>query len=192
VIDLAELTERGVAKSLLLPSDAARWHVYGLVAKYNGPESDARAAAGLPPDDYAESFGNLVTSAGLTRMTSLITAAGGQGLTNTSGRIGVGDSATGANVADTDLGAAAGSTHRQFEVMSATYPQTSLGVITARSLFTAGEANFVWNEWGIDIGTPTVSAGTTVAATLLNHKITALGTKTAASSWTFTVTITIV
>jgi hypothetical protein len=74
--------------------------------------------------------------------------------------------------------------------MDATYPQNAAGVITARSSFQTGEANFVWAEWGIDIGTPTVVDGTTVAAVLLNRKVQALGTK-AVGIWVATATITI-
>ncbi len=72
--------------------------------------------------------------------------------------------------------------------MAPTYPLQANGVITARAVFATGEANFAWAEWGIDQGT-TVS--TTVVAAFLNHKITSLGTKTSASAWTFTCTVTI-
>ena len=89
----------------------------------------------------------------------------------------------------TDLQAAAGSANRQFKVMDATYPSASGGVVTARSTFATGEANFVWNEWGLDIGTPTVTDGTTVNAVLLNRKVESLGTKVS-GSWVLTVSVT--
>src|SRR6266566_3712465 len=147
---------------------------------------------GEPEDGVHEDpTSNLLTTAGLTRITSLIIAGGGQGLTNTSARLGVGDSATAAAIGDTDLGAASGAGHRQFYVMDATYPTVAAGVITAKSTFGSADAVFVWNEWGIDIGTPTVANGTTVGACLLNHKIAALGTKASGSAWTLTSTITI-
>jgi hypothetical protein len=131
---------------------------------------------------------NLLTTAGLARITSLIVAGGGQAWNNTNSRIGVGNSATSATVADTDLGAAAGSANRQFQVSNATYPQTANGVITFQSTFSTSVANFTWNEWCIDEGT---TNGTTVVATMMNHKISSLGTKTSASSWIFTVTVTL-
>lgn len=188
-IDTAKILAEGIERSR---SDGRRWNVYGLVEKYDGLDADYRARNGIgSPEDYAECFGNLLTTAGLTRMTNLLTAGGGQALTNTSARIGVGDGSTAAAIGDTDLSAAAGSTHRQFEVMAATYPQVSAGVMTFRSVFSTSEANFAWAEWGIDIGTPTVAAGTTVGAVLLNRKVVSLGTKTSAAAWTFTVTITI-
>ena len=176
-------------------ADELKWAVHYRVDKYDGPDADARAFADVhalaDADDVIEGDGNLLTTAGLARITSLITAAGGQGVTATSARIGVGDSTTAAAVGDTDLGAGAGATHRQFEIMSGGKPTTSNGVITLQAVFPTGEANFAWQEWGVDVGTPTVAAGTTVAALLLNHKVTSLGTKTSASAWTFTVTITL-
>jgi hypothetical protein len=174
------------------PLDVER-AVYGVAVElrvYRGVDADARArVAGDDFDDLVRASGNLLVNAGLTRLTSLLTAAGGQALTNTSARIGVGDSSTAAAVTDTDLGAAAGSTHRQFEVMQATFPSTATGVVTLQAVFGTSEANFVWNEWGIDIGTPTVTAGTTVN-TLFNHKVINLITKTSNAAVTFTVTIT--
>lgn len=144
----------------------------------------------LEPYEIVEAKGNLLTTAGLTRITSLITAGGGQGATNTSARTGVGNSATAATVGQTDLQASSGSSNRQFNVMDATFPSVSAGVITFKSTFASGEANFVWNEWCIDIGTPTVSAGTTVNACMLNRKVESLGTKSS-GSWALTTTITL-
>lgn len=173
-------------------ADLLSWRVHGVVRKYEGEDADARAlACGDDYDDVFEFDGNLLTTAGLTRITSLITGGGGQAATNTSARIGVGTGTTAAAIGDTDLSAAAGSSNRQFEIMAATYPQVSAGVMTFRAVFTTGEANFHWQEWGIDIGTPIVAAGTTVNATLVNHKVVDLGTKTSAAAWTFTVTITL-
>jgi len=138
--------------------------------------------------ETVESDGNLLTTAGLARITSLITAGGGQAWDTTRTRIGVGDTATAANVADTDLGAAAGSTHRQFQTADNSTPTTSNGVITVRATHGTSVSNFHWQEWCIDNGT---ANGTTVTATMMNHKITDLGTKTSAASWVFTVTVTL-
>lgn len=75
--------------------------------------------------------------------------------------------------------------------MDATYPSTSGAVLTARSTFGSANGNFAWNEFGIDIGTPTVTAGTTVNAVLFNHKTSiAQGTKASGLTWTATATIT--
>lgn len=135
---------------------------------------------------------NLLTTAGVARIHGLITAVGGlQAASATAARIGVGDGAGSAAVGDTDLSAAAGSSHRQFVVMDATFP-TAGTTMTFQSTFTSALANFAWNEFGIDIGTPTVANGTTVAACLLNHKTSiAQGTKTSGQTWVAAATITI-
>lgn len=153
---------------------------------------ELRALCGDPEDGVHEDpMSNLLTTAGLGRLTSLLIGGGGQALTATATRLGVGDSSTAATVADTDLGAAAGATHRQFYVMDATYPTQSAGVLTCKSTFASGDANFAWAEWCIDVGTPTVSNGTTVNALMLNHRIAALGTKSSGASWALTATVTI-
>lgn len=157
------------------------------------PQGDDFDRLGVCPDEVVEEVGNLITTAGLTRITSLITGGGGQAVTNTSARLGVGDSSTAAAVGDTDLGAIAGSTHRWFQVMDATYPTTSAGVITFKATFGTSDGNFTggWQEWGVDIGTPTVTSGNTVNATLLNHKIASLGTKVSGATWALTATLTL-
>lgn len=183
--------------------DGLKWNAHARVDKFDddqvawvaqktgilAPQGDLLAQH-VTPYDVTEAGGNLLTTAGLTRICSLIIAGGGQGLTATATRLGVGDSTTAALVADTDLGAIAGSTHRYFMTMDATYPSASGAVITAKATFGSSDGNFAWQEWGLDIGSPTVTAGTTVNATLLNHKVTSLGTK-ASGSWALTVTITL-
>lgn len=143
------------------------------------------------PFDVVDRESNLLVTAGLTRITSLIQAAGGQGVTATATRLGVGNGVGTAAIGDTDLSAAAGAANRQFYVMDATFPTASAGVMTFKSTYASADANFAWNEWALDIGTPTVVNGTTVNATLINHKTSAaLGTKTT-GSWGLTVTITL-
>lgn len=170
-------------------ADQTNW-----VAQKSGvitPRAADFMALGVKPADYLEGEGNLLTTAGLTRLCSLLIAGGGQAPTNTSARIGTGNGAGTAAIGDTDLSASAGSSNRWFQVMDATYPSSSGAVVTFKSTFASGDGNYAWNEWGIDIGTPTVTSGNTVNATLLNHKTSAaLGTKSAGSSWAFTVTIT--
>lgn len=169
--------------------DATEW-----VARESGllaPSADLIASYGITPDEVVEVEGNLLTTAGLTRLTALLIASGSpQAVTNTSARIGVGNSSTGEAVGQTDLQAAAGSSNRQFKVMDATYPQVSAGVVTLKSSFATGEANFTWAEWGVDIKTtPPATDGTTVNECLLNRKVAALGTK-ATGTWALTVTLT--
>jgi hypothetical protein len=159
---------------------------------HNPSRDELVMLCGAPEEGVHEDLtSNLLTTAGLTRLTNLLTGGGAQAASATAARLGVGNSATTALVADTDLNAASGAGNRQFYVMDATYPTVAAGVLTVRSTFATGDANFVWNEWGIDIGTPTVANGTTVNACLLNHKIASLGTKASGSAWALTATITL-
>lgn len=190
----------------MTPTDFARWIPRGVVEKWDAdatawvqrrsgigvPRAAAFAALGVRPFEVVATEGNLLTTAGLTRLQSLLLGAGGQAATNTSSRLGTGNGAGTAAVGDTDLSASAGSTNRWFQAMDATFPSASGAVATFKATFASGDGNYAWNEWGIDIGTPTVASSAVVAATLLNHKTSAaLGTKTAGSTWALTVTITI-
>lgn len=156
------------------------------------PLADELVRLGLTPTiQEIAAPANLMTTAGLNRRANLLIGTG-QAMTATATRIGVGDGAGTAVAGDTDLGASAGSTHRYFQVMDATYPSVSAAIITLQATFGTGDGNFAWNEWCIDIGTPTVAAGTTVGTLMLNHKTSAgLGTKTAGSIWALRPTITL-
>ena len=183
--------------------DSARWRPLVTVEKYDDDQvlwvtrktgiltpSGADLSQLVRPYETVEAAGNLLTTAGLQRLTNLLIGAGGQALTNTASRLGVGNSSTAAAVGQTDLQAAAGAANRYFMPMDATYPTAVNGVVTLRSTFATGDGNFVWAEWGTDIGTPSVTAGAVVNATLLNRAVQALGTK-ASGSWVLTATITI-
>lgn len=161
------------------------WLAHARVDKWH---SDFDYESGIPPYETVEVDGNLLTTAGAQRLEDLLIGAGGQAFNNANSRIGVGNSATAANAADTDLGAAAGSTNRQFVTMDATFPSRSGTTVTFRSTFTSALGNFAWAEWGIDNGT---ANATTVTAVFLNHKIASLGTKVSGASWQFTVTVVV-
>jgi hypothetical protein len=145
----------------------------------------------VTPYYVSEVVGNLITTAGWTRLMNLLTNQGAtQALTSTAVRIGVGNSNTAEAYGDTDLGASAGASNRYFQPVSGA---GSLGTRTLAFSATFGTAdgNFAWNEFGLDVGTPTVSGGTTVAALLFNHKAgIAQGTKASGQTWTATATIT--
>ncbi len=182
--------------------DGLQWRTSSLVEKWTPEQvaeiatewatADDLIAQGIEPAERVEDFtSNLLTTAGLNRITSLIIAGGGQGLTNTSGRIGVGDDSTAASVGQTDLVAASGSTHRYFQPMDATYPSQANGVITAKATFGTGDGNFAWAEWCLDVSTPTAAGGTTVGPLMLNRKVASLGTKVSGAIWALTVTVTL-
>jgi hypothetical protein len=93
--------------------------------------------------------------------------------------IGVGDSTTAFSAAHTDLQAA---TNKLRKAMDGGYPSGASNVITFRSTFGTGDANYAWQEWA----TFTAAA----AGTMLNRKVESLGTKTNTQTWQFTVTLT--
>lgn len=188
-----------------LRQDSVKWSAHATVEKWTGdqvayvqrktgvlaPQADLLAAH-VAPAEVVESPGNILTTAGLTRLTALLVASGSpQAMINTSTRLGVGNGSTAVVIADTDLSAAAGSGNRWFQVMDATYPQVAAGVLTAKSTYGASDGNFVWNEWCIDIGTPTVTASATVNSCMFNRKVASLGTKANPAVWALTATITI-
>jgi hypothetical protein len=186
-------------------ADIVTWQSATTLHKYSPEQGDrARAELGRHPTHeeiqqlcgdpehgvHEDLESNLLTTAGLARITALITGTG-QAATATSLRLGVGDGTGPAAIGDTDLSAAAGSTHRQFYVVDGGYPTESGGLITVKATFAGPDANFVWNEWCLDIGTPTVANGTTVNACLLDHKISSQGTKVSGAVWAFTVSVTL-
>lgn len=100
--------------------------------------------------------------------------------TNATARIGVGDSSTVFAAGQTDLQAA---TNKFRQAMEAAYPTRATNVLTFRSVFATGDANFAWNEWGV--------FNAASGGDMLNRKVESLGTKTSAQSWQLTVTLTL-
>jgi hypothetical protein len=193
--------------------DGIKWHAHAKVIKYE-PEtvreitrgigreptgSDLRfleARYGLVPDGVSEADGNLLTTAGLNRITNLIIGGGGQAFTNSRAVVGVGNSTTAATVSDADLGAAAGSSNRWFQGVDASNPTQSNGVITCNTTFASADGNFAWQEWCWAVATaaPVASAVFNTATTtgvMLNHKVQSLGTKVSGAVWTLQATITL-
>ena len=110
---------------------------------------------------------------------SLTVGAGGTAFNNANAYIGVGDSTTAFAATQTDLVAA---TNKLRKAMDATYPQVAANVMTFRSTFATGDANWAWQEWGV--------FNAASAGTMLNRKVESLGTKTSAQTWQLTVTVT--
>lgn len=121
-----------------------------------------------------------LTNAGRNHITQAVAGEAVTAFNNANAYIGVGDSATAFAAAQTDLQAAS---NKLRKAMDATYPQRATNVLTFRSTFATGEANFAWQEWGVFNG----SSG----GTMLNRKVESLGTKTSAQSWQMTVDLTI-
>jgi hypothetical protein len=152
---------------------------------------DAAVFDGLGIAAYDESTvdRNLLTTAGIGRIVTLLNAGTGNLIATTTARVGTGNGAGTAAIGDTDLSASAGSSNRWFQTCTVTVPSN---VITAAATFASADGNYAWNEWGIDIGTATVTSAATVNAVLLNHKTSiAQGTKASGQTWTATATITL-
>jgi hypothetical protein len=179
-----------------MKSDGIKWMPRAVVSKYDDDQvnyvsrklAEARPngdqlAQHCKPYETVEVEGNLLTTAGLTRITGLIIGTLTTTLDSTRVRLGVGDTTTAAAVGDTSLG-----TNQYYRVMDATYPQASAGVLTFQSSFGTSDGNFAWQCWGLDVGTATVTSSATVA-TLVNRKVSSLGTKSS-GTWVLNVTIT--
>lgn len=140
---------------------------------------------GVLPNHEAESH-NALVAGGLGLMMDLLIGAGGTVYSNANAFLGVGDSSTansgGPPPTNTDL---ASVSNKLRKAMDATYPSRATNVLTFRSTFATTDANYIWNEWGI--------FNAASAGTMLNRATPAggLGTKTSASAWQLTATITI-
>jgi hypothetical protein len=192
--------------------DGINWHAFAHVDKYDPevvreltqvlgyePKAADFKRLAVTPNSVAEADGNLLTTAGLQRITNLIIGSGAAAFTSTQSVVGVGDTSTAATVSDTDLGAATGSTHRWLQATDSA-PTAVNGVLTAVSTFASANGNFAWNEWCWVVSTGTITAaGVLIDSThpgstgnqILNHKIASLGTKASGASWVFTTTVTL-
>lgn len=124
--------------------------------------------------------GNLAVTSGLQLLEDLLIGAGGTAFNAANARIGVGDNNTAAAVGQTDLQAA---TNKLRNAMMSTFPSRSGTTLSFKSSFATGEANWVWNEWGVFNAGPT-------GGTMLNRKVESLGTKSS-GVWTIQADITI-
>lgn len=169
-------------------ADAVAWATLRLDTGLEATADDLRSLR-VPSYLSTHVDGNLLTTAGLGRIATLVNAGTGNLIASTTARVGVGNGAGTAAIGDTDLSAAAGSANRWFNLSTVTIPSN---VWTFASSFASADGNFAWNEFGIDIGTATVTASATVNAVLLNHKTSiAQGTKASGQVWSATATITI-
>lgn len=121
-----------------------------------------------------------LTTAGRNFIAAAITNYGSPTFfTNANSYLGVGDSSTAFDAADTDLKAA---TNKARKAMDTSYPTTTDNVLVFKSTFATGDANFAWNEWGV--------FNASSVGTLLCRKVESLGTKST-GTWVLTATITI-
>lgn len=156
-----------------IPHGIFRCDQFDLVDVFGRPLAGAAPVATL----YSV---NAYTNAGGALALDLIAGAGGTAFNAANAYIGVGDSSTANNVTFTDLQAA---TNKLRVAMDSTFPSRSSQVMTWKSTFTTGQANYAWQETAI------FNAG--AAGTMLCRTVTSFGTKTSAAAWTMTYTITV-
>lgn len=164
--------------------------------------SSDRRGAPVKPAEVVEHDGNLLVYGGadvlwlgLRDGLSASTGLANTRFNNANAGIAVGDSTAAAANTQTDIQATTASSNRYTKGMDATYPThtTGTGASTAskilfKATFSSSQANFAWNEWAIKNRVGQTSA---LAGRMLNRKVQALGTKTSAATWAFTVTLSL-
>ena len=176
--------------------DGTRFNVLWTLEKWHKSEDHL---AGLPADEVLHAPKNLLVTGGINLMLNLLCGTtfntGLSGFTtygSGSAVLRVGDTSTAAASGDTNLGGGGGSqgTNWDESPMDAGYPTVSITTATWRSTFGSTQANFVWNEVGVQ-NLPTGVSGPNSYIRLLNHKVQNFGTKASGSTWTLTLTITV-
>ena len=163
-------------------ADSGIWRCHTKVEKYevDALPLDPGARKRFAPVETLEVVGNLLTTAGVNRMLSLLTGQGGTALSNANAHLGVGNGTGTATAGDTDL---SGASKTRKAMRTGSFPSVpAAAAVQFSSDFLTGEANYAWNEWGI------FDAST--AGMMFNHKYETLGTKSS-GTWTLTVTISI-
>jgi len=196
----------------LRPRDGIRWQAAVRVEKYSPDQvtfarrlsglaeptaAELRELCGYPEDGAAEAYGNLLVTVGLNELTNLITGGGGNAFSHSNAIVGVGAGTTAAAVGDTAL-TDDNTSSAWYQQADSSYPTQSEGVITCVATFASGNANFAWQEWCWAIGGGgTITAGdhlsavTSTAPAMINHKVQSLGTKSSGAAWVFTGTVTL-
>lgn len=121
-----------------------------------------------------------LTNAGRNHVASDLIGEAVTAYNNANAFLGSGDSTTAFAATQTDLQAAS---NKVRIAMSATFPTRATNVLSFRSLFDTGDANWAWQEWGL------FNAST--AGTMFSRKVESLGTKTSAQQWQLSCDITI-
>lgn len=188
----AKINESSVVGANYETHQPIQWKAKWKVEKYNGDD-----VTGVPYE-VIEKEGNLLMNGGASCVWQTLIGNGSAGaggnltyFNNSNAAIGVGTSQAAAAATQTDLQAAAGTANQIRKAMDATYPAhtdgttATSGTITFRSTFGTADANFTWYEWGV-FNSPTAATGR-----MLNRKQENLGSKTSASTWTFSVSLSL-
>lgn len=176
----ARLTEARHLAAGVSRHDTARWRCHWKLEKFHGDDTTAA------PFETVEREGNLLMYGGVSSLWHRL--IGGTTVTAfdaTNARIGVGNGTDAADALQTDLQGS----NKVRKGMDAAFPQHTDGTdataitLTFRSTFSTSEANFAWAEWGI--------FNSSAGGRMLNRKVEALGEKTSAASWVFTVQLSL-
>ena len=132
------------------------------------------------PHDVQE-MRNAYMNVGGALLLDLLIGAGGTVYSNANANIGIGDSATAVAASQTDLQAGA---NKLRKVMDATFPSRASQLMTFKSTFATGDANWVWNEIALFNA---AAAGTMLCRALVASPF----TKTAGLSVVATYTLTV-
>ena len=123
---------------------------------------------------------NIFLTVGINEIWKLVTGQSATTFTNATATIGIGDSATAATAAQTDLQAA---TNKTYVAMDASYPTVpAAGAVQFKATFGTAAANYVWSEFVIK------HSGSAIC---IDRGVTAMGTKASGTTWVATVTLTI-
>lgn len=124
---------------------------------------------------------NLFLLTGINEILNLITGQSANTFTNAQAEIGIGDSSTASTNAMTDLQAA---TNKTYKAMVASYPTVpSAGSMQFQSSFGSADANYAWNEFVVKHLTSGIC---------LDRGTGTFGTKASGTTWTATVTMSLV
>jgi hypothetical protein len=188
------------------PSVPIYWRCEYELKKFAAGAADVRAGvygssagldAGRPVAPYEQvvGAGNMLVNGGadllwLNAMSpgSTVANAARAYLDNGNAGIGVGNSTAAVARTQTNLQGAS----KARKGMETTYPTHTTGTastgardIVLRALFSTAQANFAWNEWGV------FNSTTEGQGRMVNRKVEALGTKTTAASWQFSVKLSL-
>lgn len=127
-------------------------------------------------------FRNQLVNVGMVAIWDLVTnQASATAFSNANAYLGVGDSTTAVNVAQTDLQAA---TNKLRVSMDATFPLApSNGIEQWQSTFTSGQANYSWQEFAV--------FNASSSGVMMNRSLSNQGTKTAGQTWQLLYQITL-
>lgn len=136
---------------------------------------DGKAQRANRPFDTIFVPGNLALTEGKLEVAYLMSGNGSPtAFDNANAYLGVGDTATAADAAQTGLLA---SSNKFYQPMDATFPSISGTTITWQATFADGDAQYDWREL-------TIANGGDNSAINLNRKVASLGTKSAGMVWT--------